>query len=59
MKKNRQFAEEKGLPVSNTYAVAPHHSGVYPVHQPLYEAWKQVWDIKVTQQRTVDVQVMS
>lgn len=30
------------------YAVAPHHSGVYPVHVQLYEAWKQVWGIKVT-----------
>lgn len=30
------------------YAVAPHHSGVYPVHVQLYEAWKQVWSIKVT-----------
>lgn len=30
------------------YAVAPHHSGVYPVHSQLYEAWKSVWSIKVT-----------
>lgn len=30
------------------YAVAPHHSGVYPVHVQLYEAWKQVWGIRVT-----------
>lgn len=30
------------------YAVAPHHSGVYPVHSQLYEAWKAVWGIKVT-----------
>lgn len=30
------------------YAVAPHHSGVYPVHSQLYEAWKAVWSIKVT-----------
>lgn len=30
------------------YAVAPHHSGVYPVHVQLYEAWKQVWSIRVT-----------
>jgi heparan sulfate N-deacetylase/N-sulfotransferase NDST2 len=28
--------------------VAPHHSGVYPVHEQLYEAWKQVWNIRVT-----------
>ncbi|KAJ7401657.1 hypothetical protein BTVI_93724 [Pitangus sulphuratus] len=30
------------------YAVAPHHSGVYPVHIQLYEAWKKVWHIRVT-----------
>lgn len=30
------------------YAVAPHHSGVYPVHVQLYDAWKKVWGIKVT-----------
>ena len=28
--------------------MAPHHSGVYPVHEALYEAWKDVYDIKVT-----------
>ncbi len=30
------------------YAVAPHHAGVYPVHQPLYDAWRSVWDVRVT-----------
>lgn len=30
------------------YAVAPHHSGVYPVHVQLYDAWKKVWNIRVT-----------
>lgn len=30
------------------YAVAPHHSGVYPVHNQLYKAWKSVWGISVT-----------
>lgn len=42
------FLQKYGIPVNNHYAVAPHHSGVYPVHEPLYEAWKNVWDIKVT-----------
>jgi len=28
--------------------VAPHHSGVYPVHETLYTAWKHVWNVKVT-----------
>jgi hypothetical protein len=42
MQKNYNFAVEKGLPVNSGYSVAPHHSGVYPVHEQLYTAWKQV-----------------
>ncbi|KAI1902960.1 hypothetical protein AGOR_G00021960 [Albula goreensis] len=45
---NRKFATEHGIPTNMGYAVAPHHSGVYPVHVQLYEAWKKVWGIKVT-----------
>jgi heparan sulfate N-deacetylase/N-sulfotransferase NDST2 len=45
---NKQFAAEKRLPLSNDYAVAPHHSGVYPVHEQLYVAWREVWDVAVT-----------
>ena len=40
--------QEKGIPINSSYAVSPHHSGVYPVHEELYEAWKDVWEIKVT-----------
>lgn len=40
--------QEHGIPTNMGYAVAPHHSGVYPVHMQLYEAWKRVWGIKVT-----------
>ncbi|XP_030047662.1 LOW QUALITY PROTEIN: bifunctional heparan sulfate N-deacetylase/N-sulfotransferase 4 [Microcaecilia unicolor] len=45
---NKEFALEHGIPTHMGYAVAPHHSGVYPVHLQLYEAWKKVWEIKVT-----------
>ncbi|XP_007889697.1 bifunctional heparan sulfate N-deacetylase/N-sulfotransferase 4 [Callorhinchus milii] len=45
---NKEFALEHGIPIHMGYAVAPHHSGVYPVHMQLYEAWKKVWGIKVT-----------
>lgn len=48
MKLNFQFAQEHGIPVKHQYAVAPHHSGVFPVHEPLYTTWKSVWDIRVT-----------
>ncbi|XP_036431550.1 bifunctional heparan sulfate N-deacetylase/N-sulfotransferase 1 [Colossoma macropomum] len=45
---NRHFAEEHSIPTNLGYAVAPHHSGVYPVHEQLYDAWKKVWGIRVT-----------
>ncbi|XP_061643626.1 bifunctional heparan sulfate N-deacetylase/N-sulfotransferase 1-like isoform X2 [Phyllopteryx taeniolatus] len=45
---NKKFAMEHGIPINMGYAVAPHHSGVYPVHLQLYDAWKKVWSIKVT-----------
>ncbi|NWX60535.1 NDST4 sulfotransferase, partial [Promerops cafer] len=45
---NKEFAMEHGIPTGMGYAVAPHHSGVYPVHVQLYEAWKKVWHIRVT-----------
>ncbi|CDQ66691.1 unnamed protein product [Oncorhynchus mykiss] len=48
MRLNMLFAQEHGIPTDMGYAVAPHHSGVYPVHSQLYEAWKSVWGIKVT-----------
>uniref|UniRef100_A0A8C5GVG7 [heparan sulfate]-glucosamine N-sulfotransferase n=1 Tax=Gouania willdenowi TaxID=441366 RepID=A0A8C5GVG7_GOUWI len=48
MRLNRVFAQEHGIPTDMGYAVAPHHSGVYPVHSQLYEAWKSVWNIRVT-----------
>lgn len=36
------------MPVSSEYSVSPHHSGVYPVHELLYEAWKKVWKVRIT-----------
>ncbi|XP_064810481.1 bifunctional heparan sulfate N-deacetylase/N-sulfotransferase 1-like isoform X2 [Oncorhynchus masou masou] len=45
---NKRFAMEHGIPTNMGYAVAPHHSGVYPVHLQLYDAWKKVWGIRVT-----------
>ncbi|KAJ8941018.1 hypothetical protein NQ318_006447 [Aromia moschata] len=45
---NKNFAKENGIPVDSGYSVSPHHSGVYPVHELLYTAWKKVWNIRVT-----------
>ena len=48
MELNRQFAVDHDIPVNTSYAVSPHHSGVYPVHEQLYEAWSKVWKIQVS-----------
>lgn len=45
---NKNFAKERGIPTNSFYSVSPHHSGVYPAHELLYKAWKNVWNIKVT-----------
>ncbi|CAE1327480.1 NDST2 [Acanthosepion pharaonis] len=45
---NKEFSQKYKIPVTTNYAVAPHHSGVYPVHEPLYEAWRKVWNISIT-----------
>lgn len=48
MRLNRDFAKKHWIPMDSGYSIAPHHSGVYPVHGPLYDAWKRVWNVKVT-----------
>ncbi|CDW53797.1 bifunctional heparan sulfate [Trichuris trichiura] len=48
MEQNYNFAKKNGIKIAFPYAVAPHHSGVYPTHDALYEAWKEVWNIQVT-----------
>lgn len=45
---NREFAHRHYIPFDSGYSIAPHHSGVYPVHEPLYEAWRDISDVKVT-----------
>lgn len=42
------YLQEHGIPTDSGYSVSPHHSGVYPVHEPLYAAWKRVWNVRVT-----------
>lgn len=48
MERNKQFAQEHSLNTSSKYAVSPKHSGVFPVHAPLYECWQKIWDIDTT-----------
>lgn len=48
LNKNEEFAKKHGIPMNLSYMVAPHHSGVYPIHEPLYDAWASVRHIRVT-----------
>uniref|UniRef100_A0A7E4ZZH6 [heparan sulfate]-glucosamine N-sulfotransferase n=1 Tax=Panagrellus redivivus TaxID=6233 RepID=A0A7E4ZZH6_PANRE len=48
MTQNALFAENFNLPLLKSYAVSPQHLGVYPLHEPLYQAWSEVWNVKVT-----------
>ncbi|KAK3889373.1 hypothetical protein Pcinc_006625 [Petrolisthes cinctipes] len=48
MQLNKEFAINHDIPTDSGYSIAPHHSGVYPVHEPLYTAWKKVWNVRVT-----------
>ena len=34
--------------MNQSYSVAPHHAGVFPVHEDLYTAWRSVWGVRVT-----------
>jgi len=45
---NQAFARLHDIPTNQSYSVAPHHAGVFPVHEELYDAWKKVWGIRVT-----------
>lgn len=42
------MSQDHGIPVNSGYSVSPHHSGVYPVHEALYDVWKKLWNIRVT-----------
>ncbi|KAI6217033.1 [Heparan sulfate]-glucosamine N-sulfotransferase [Aphelenchoides fujianensis] len=48
MNQNKEFAMSNNLNISLDYAVAPQHSGVYPIHEPLYAAWRNVWNVEVS-----------
>ena len=36
------------LPLDPTYAVAPHHTGIYPINPVVYEIWSRIMNINVT-----------
>ena len=48
MLENKKFAAKYGIKVDGSYAVSPHHSGVYPVVHILYQLWKDIWNVSVT-----------
>ena len=48
MLKNYEFAVNFSLPTDSFYAVAPHHSGVYPTYDELFRQWSNIWHVKAT-----------
>ena len=42
------YFQKHGIVLNSSYAVASHHSGVYPVQETLYRAWKEVYGTDVT-----------
>ena len=46
---NMEFAKNMSLPITeNSYAVSPHHSGIYPVYDMLYRVWRNILNVSVT-----------
>ena len=49
MEKDLAFAVRYNLSLESThYSVTPHHSGIYPIHLPLYNAWEELGHVSVT-----------
>ena len=46
--KNLDFARRFSLPLDRSYSVAPYHSGVYPVHEPLFQSWHDTLGVTAT-----------
>lgn len=45
---NKAWADKHKIKFDTFYSVPPHHSGVFPVHDQLYETWKKIWKIQAT-----------
>jgi hypothetical protein len=47
MRQSKRWAAANGvLPYIGTYAVSPYHDGMVPPHEPLYQAWRNVWALE-------------
>ncbi|CAF4103085.1 unnamed protein product, partial [Rotaria sp. Silwood2] len=47
-KTNIAFAQKHQLPLDPTYAVAPHHTGIYPINPIVYDIWHRIINFNVT-----------
>ncbi|CAF1052922.1 unnamed protein product [Adineta ricciae] len=45
---NMAFAQKHQLPLDENYAVAPHHSGIYPINHIVYDVWHRFFNFTVT-----------
>lgn len=50
---NINFAQKHQIPINASfYSVSPHHSGIYPIYEPLYKIWSELLSIKATSTET-------
>ena len=54
MEESKTWATSTGvIDYMTRYQLSPYHDGIYPVHEPLYEAWRTVWDARYTSTTTI------
>jgi hypothetical protein len=42
------FLKKYKLPLDPNYAVAPHHTGIYPINPIVYEIWSHIMNFNIT-----------
>ena len=45
---NYRFTVDHDLPTDSFYSVSPHHSGIYPVSESLYNTWSNVFLVRAS-----------
>ena len=56
MQESYAWAEQNQiLPYTTRFDLSPYHSGIYPQHDPLYNSWTEVWDVRYTSTTTTAV----
>ena len=55
MHQSRQWAKDHDvLPFTSRFAVSPAHKGIHPIYDPVYRAWRAVWNVSCSATPGVD-----